>query len=107
MIIKLADTVGEGISISTINRTFFAQKPQYEGETQTTQSERLVITVENESTDLNFETYRDFFVNGDISVISIYQNDGTFISTVNGTEVETVSQSLSDDRIFMHITIAL
>ena len=104
MKVKLANTpsIQEGIDITNINQSLFIGGERNE---ETGLKTTIQINIEWVKVS-DFQKYADFFKNGDVSTIEIYDNQGKhLITTLHGSTVESVTQNIQDNNSSIYVTI--
>lgn len=100
MKIKLANT-SDFIYISNINRSLFIDDTS---ENSVAPVEKITIGVEDATGD-GFDSYKNYFQNGDVSVIEVYNSKDDIIVTFNGKSVEAITQNINENGINICVTI--
>lgn len=101
MKLKLANTVDEGIIVDTVSRQVLIHEPK---DAQYDKTDSITVTVKPKG-DNDFETYKTFFENGDVTTMSIYDSEGELIATLNGKYVDSINQNISGDANYINVSI--
>lgn len=103
MIIKLADATTDGLYITNISKSLFLNEFS---NGDASPIEKISIGVEK-ATITDYETYRDFFQNGDVSKMEVYNSAGELLAIFYGKELESISHNLNEDKNNIHISITV
>lgn len=101
MKIKLANASDAGIDISNISRSFYIDNKE---EKDSSPVENISIGVEP-PIDMDFEEYKNYFQNGDVSEMKVYDSKDRLLATFNATSVEAITQNVNEDGMSIFISV--
>lgn len=107
MKIKLANTrtVQDGVNVKNVSQTLFIDGNNAEKTGAAAPIAKIQMNTDK-AKPTDFKRYAEFFKQGDVSTIEVYNDEGTeLITTLHGESVESVSQDIQNDSSNIYISI--